>query len=167
MTERIEGVPVGTKLVAIRRPVCGEYVLNVSNMRPERVYVVGQFAGGGYPIIAPDNVYGVVDLATFPIPDGYERDGDKPEDWFRDLNSTDSCWYLSSGGGKAYLHQKGESCTDDCRRIILRKLKPKTKRVLVVECEQPWHNGEPAALTVIYHNENMRVISHRIEERPL
>jgi hypothetical protein len=125
MSERIDGLPPGVKVSSLT------FTRNREEMR-------GEFVRGATVTLEPDNVYGVLDLASVPIPAGYERVGDKPEEWFRDplpdeftlcnLNGDGRCLYASA------VHRLHESdATDDRRRIILRKVKPNTKRVLVIE----------------------------------
>jgi hypothetical protein len=117
MSEHIDGLPPGVKVSSLT------FTRNGEEMR-------GEFVRGATVTLEPDNAYGALDLASVPIPAGYERDGDKPEGWFRDplpdeltlcnLNGDGRCLYASA------VHRLHESdATDDRRRIILRKVKPR------------------------------------------
>lgn len=127
-TQNIPGVPVGTKIVAVRVPKEGEYYLDLKG---------GPSKGNDdmactWPILAPDNAYGVIDLSAMPVPEGYERDGESIEEWYRAIESnkyfTDAYNPTQARSGYGYAAE---------HRIILRKTLPKTRRVLVVEYEEP------------------------------
>lgn len=88
------------------------------------------------PIIAPDNVYGVIDLEAFSHTfDGvaYKR---VDRDWFR--TPPIESFFLGVHDGKCIgILAEGaktlEGATMDTRRIIMEPTKPKTRRVLVGE----------------------------------
>ena len=67
----IEGLPPGTKIGPI---ICVEMDRGCPQVTAQ---------------LEPDNIYGVLDLASLPIPDGYERAGEKPEEWFRSAEAAD------------------------------------------------------------------------------
>lgn len=124
---RIEGVPAGCKLVRIGVGRKGEHYLDVSG----EVFVSDGTHLWIYPILTPDNCYGTLDLTTVPVPEGYERDGDKPEEWFREYVIGET---VINSAGRAVVPHSYISQSDS-RRIILRRIAAKTKRVLVEEIE--------------------------------
>lgn len=172
MSERIEGVPPGTKLVRIGKPMPGEMVITsfglIREASANHVSV--------YPIIVPDNPYNVIDLATVPIPEGWERDGNQAEDhvvegvkvkgWFRDTPE--------HGSETRFISRHGEVSTDhaycigpDRRRIHVRKIQPKTRRVLVETTERVHSIGTPQ-MTQAWAEYLTKCHSgrYRFEERP-
>ena len=163
MNERIEGVPVGTKATAHRIPLEGEWALGdcgIPFIQTRIIPIVHRL------IIVPDNVYGVIDLSTFPIPAGVERTGDTVEQWFREPE------------GDSWLTSTGEVCSAYCpqgpdrRRICVRPIKPKTRRVLVETREFTITDRPCDSLTEVTPNTAGSLVSsqphrYRIEERPL
>lgn len=177
-TKQVEGIPVGYKLVRFGIPVKGEVI--ASPYVPNGVYTSSGALSSASVIVALDNVYNK-NLDSVTIPEGYERNGEKVEEWFRIPVVGDE--YISvanMGVGHFGLPEKSGYHTigPDHRRIILRAIKPKTKRVLVIEC--PVGEGEEMlGVTVsvgkkpqILHTQPERrlyladVTSH-VEERPL
>lgn len=181
MSERIEGVPVGCKLVRIGNAEHGDW--HICGDGSHHIWTHTSSSLCCYPILAPDNVYNVVDLASVPIPEGYERDGKDPapgvkeeDTWFRALKTGDVCTNQHNSE-MAYTCSSVGTFGGDLRRIILRKIAPKTKRVLVVEI--PLEGEETllglaisvGAQTVVSIGKGRRCylqdVAHRIEERPL
>jgi hypothetical protein len=126
------GVPVGLCVTEFRVPISGEHVLDNPGNKP------GKASGGArivpsvaYPILAIDNDYGVWDLNEVKIPEGYERAGEKVEEWYRTPNAGEE--YVSSLGGYIACRSEGGGQSNGMTRIIIRK-KAK-RRVLVVEAD--------------------------------
>ena len=140
--QNLPGVPVGTKLVGIRRVMKGEYWIDSLGSLRQRESNAPSL--GVLPIVEPDNVYGVIDLNTVSIPEGYERDGTSPEEWFRKVQS--GHWFIADD--LKVLHALVSSYG---RRIILRK-KKKTKRVLVAEFELGTFDSEVISNPSVWMN---------------
>ncbi len=104
--QRIEGVPVGTKIVKIEldRPPVGSLVMNPA-----------------YVQIVPDNIYNVIDLNSLPIPDGIEIDGSCIEFAFRALfeTSTRAIWLGVDGKVHGYMHDHDNQSQGECLRVVL------------------------------------------------
>jgi len=136
-TKQIEGIPVGCRLVRIGAVMAGEWVLDWEGVP----YTFTGYDGGNknYVIVAPDNVYTVYNLTSVAIPAGYERDGEKIEEWFREPQAEE--WFLTTLQNAVKntrsFRAVYEGKSGDYRRIILRPIAPKTKKVLVVEFEDP------------------------------
>ncbi len=157
--QKIEGVPVGMKLVRIGRALPGDLGLN--SYGETQTFPDGT-ESENIPILDWDNVYRQ-DLSTVPIPEGYERDGETPEEWFRSAKVDET--FLGSLSKQAVTRTK---CyvPGDLRRIIIRKIAPKTRRVLVVEF--PAEAGE-AMIDILARAllGKLTYSSSRIEDRPL
>ena len=113
-----------------------------------------------WPIVSPNNAYGVYRLEDIPIPEGWEADGETLAEAFR---LPDTKFWLSCSGDTSYV-ERGLPCGGDYRRLCVREVKPKTRRVLVVEFE------EPTDAVVKYWRDEMISMSKmavRVEERPL
>lgn len=130
-TQQIEGVPVGTKIARIGNPGIGEWIIEPSSGAVRQVS--SRYYKEFYvPILIPDNVYCVFDLATVPTPmsDQYERTGEfrmaRPIDCFIGRNGF-LC--MNEADWRADVW-KGDS--GDTRRIILRRKKT-VKRYLVMD----------------------------------
>lgn len=136
MTQTIEGVPVGWKLVRFGKFRKGEYILNVLGdvFGP----VKRDSEADCYPVIAPDNVYGQP-LSEVEIPVGYEKAGQTDAEWFREPTPGES--YVFFEGGYSHVPkdytEPHHTMGPDHRRIILRPIKPPTRKVLVVEIHNP------------------------------
>lgn len=152
----MEGVPVWLKAVAYRKPKPGEHFIDLLG----QVDVASDADGfdSHVLIVEPNNPYGVYDLHDVPVPEGYERNGNGPEAWYRPPQSGE---YFLSTLGMADLTISGF-----CEyRIILRPIR-KTRRVLVVpEIEVGIRDS---AEPVVYFGEidgPLTPIPYRIEER--
>ena len=159
---QIPGVPLGAKIVRVAlltdpvRP--GECLLQSNGeIGPNILGQVGV-------VVAPDNPYGrflhevEVDIKAA----GRERLGG---DDYRDTKDGEEYWGLD---GNVYLEDRQTQFAAVKRRNDSRFiLKPRKRRVLVVECEEPWHTGTPADIAVVFHGQRVAVMSHRIEERGL
>lgn len=142
MSQNIEGLPDGVKIVSVKLDTAAGNV--------------HQHGINGVVRLEPDNVYGILNLAALKIPEGFTRGP-------FDVPSEDE-WWLSTWGA-AYQGMLTEA--DDRRRIILIPHKP--KRVLVLECEvgPPLCSENLAAefTRLLWHGCELKVLSHRIEER--
>ncbi len=128
---QIPGVPAGMKLVRVGSPRTGEYFINTGG-----VITLSGFDGHhckGAAILAFDNVYNCA-LESVAIPEGYERDGETAGEWFRAVRPGEAYINCYTGG---VLTKDTHPAGPDPRRIILRKIEPKTKEVLVIEMENP------------------------------
>ncbi len=145
-------------------------------IRDGHVYSGGVF---DYVAVAPDNVYNNLDLTKVPLPAGYEYSGVAPSDdveegkwWFRRPNYGEI--FIARIGGTLGLDlqplvlAKGTDGPDH-RRIILKKTPPKTKTVLIVECED-----SPGVASSVFTKTKYpfnvyqaNIISTRREERPI
>lgn len=165
MSERIEGVPVGTKLVRIGAPKLGDWLIGPSSgkaMQADHDFSLATFIG----IIVPDNVYNVIDLSTVKtFEDGWEDD----ENSFRSVDNTKNEFYISPitfavVSSKTFL---GGACGPDIRRKHVRKIQPKIRRVLVAE----WPIGADGRVegwfTPAINFVSESPLIYRIEERPL
>lgn len=165
MNQQIEGVPVGCKLVRIGVPEVGEFFIGAGGITNKAIYKYeSNSLQQYYPIIAPDNVYNAIDLTKVKIPNGYERDGDKVEEWFR--LAEHGKLYFTSGytiSVRSYSPCATDSLNTD-GRIILRKIAPKTKKVLVIEVEIPILADEQ--IIAAQARVALPVTSTRIETRP-
>lgn len=113
MQQQIPGVPLGTKIKS----------LHLEGLRPGLAYVQ----------LEPDNIYGVLDLASVQISAGMER---LPSDWFRMPKIGE--WFVHCLSLlPVFCDTKWLAATSDLRRIIVQPVKPKMRRVLVVEIENP------------------------------
>lgn len=121
--QNIEGLPPGTKIKRV----------NLDPTKADRF--------GGFIELETANVYGLIDLREAKIPEGYERAGDTPEEWFRTfewgVNIPDmDLFYLDYVDNAVLPCRSGvifhKNSTEDRRRIILCKVK-RTRRVLVAE----------------------------------
>lgn len=170
MTQNIEGIPLGWKMRRFGIPQLGDYMLvGIDSI----IKADGQRAF--YPILAPDNVYNQ-DLEAVTIPANYEKAGDKVEEWFRVprkgemvMNARASQKYLS--GEKSGVYGENDTLTNsyysDPRRIILRHIKPKTKRVLVVEYENPSDYMIETFRLLVTNDRAFSKRTAKVEERPL
>lgn len=184
MGERIEGVPVGTKLVRIGGGITGETAIGRYGI-PFTISLTDERMSEYWPIIVPDNVYNVIDLATVPIPEGWERDGDQAEDRIVDGKKVPGYFReIDYGGDKSYIGQgknavfacrvySAKEVSGDPRRIHVRKIQPKTRRVqvLIYTVEISSTRKGPGVITLeealraIATNSDVYKISE--EERPL
>lgn len=127
-------VPVGTKLDAVREAQLGEYIID-SLGHVDR-WKWNDVSAAVFPIIVPDNVYGVINLEDVKVPEGYER---VDSDWFREPTNGES--YINSLSHNLVVKYSGafeiNYSTADKRRIIVRPVKKK-KFYLVVDEEIPY-----------------------------
>lgn len=165
---QIEGVPAGIKAVAYREARPGDHVLHPDYECPQRVGNHHEYSGSQL-IVEKDNIYNVWLLEFVKIPEGYERAGDKPKDWFREPNHDD--YYVSSINltPHRFSHFYEPFETTDRRRIILRK-KATKKRFVVAELELPAENDQVMRVFVEtinskYGYRGQYSTDHRIEER--
>jgi hypothetical protein len=121
VTQPIEGLPPGLRIRRLRLPA-----------EP-----IGPGTFNAAITLEPDNVYGVLDLWSVPIPEGYERAGGPAAEWFREPVMGDM-WLHRDGsyGNSPVFYVPGA----DRRRILLRK---KTRRVLVCEFDVPYMSADP------------------------
>ena len=106
----------------------GDYITGPEG-RPEQVKFPTAFAGVPQAILAPDNVYGMVDLTQIAIPAGYERIAYFIHDWFR--CPTFGEWFMNiCSMPEQALNNFFISSWEDKRRIILKK-KTSVRRYLV------------------------------------
>ena len=139
MSERIEGVPVGTKLVRIGKAKMGDWYIDTSTGLT--LNCGNELYDYKFPIIVPDNVYGVIDLSVVPIKykeklADYEIDGDTVESAYFTLQQGSGKHFISDNGVVLPVDQMSFhlfSPDADLRRIHVRKIKPKTRKVLVWE----------------------------------
>lgn len=164
-TQTIEGVPLGTKIARLGVPKSGDWVVG----RIVGMYQVGRDTNtyGSYVILAPDNIYNVCDLSTVPIPEGWERDGDSIEEWYRIAKNVEG--YLTRTGKVWEYAPYGISTI--CPVICLRRLPPVTKRVLIGEWEIRTNASQQSSGFVGELAAQERVATrpmvYRIEERRL
>lgn len=111
------------ELVGIRIPVDGELVISDRG----EIWEATGFSCT-YPVVKPNNAYNVVRLEDLKIPEGYEPDG------FCGL--TEGELYLSVNG-EVRTYERGIWPLLDPRRLRLRKIAPKTKRVVILESDDP------------------------------
>lgn len=158
--QNIEWLPPGTKITKIR-------MMDQNSV-----------CGAAHVGLEPDNVYDVF-LDDVVIPEGYERAGDKPEEWFRTLKwgvkiPDMDLFYLDYVDNAVLSCRSGvifhKSSTEDTRRIILRNVK-RTKRVLVAEWDIDESRPDYQSSSPNFdHPDSMaftvtRPARHRIEER--
>jgi hypothetical protein len=151
----IPGVPVGTRIAAVSRVDAGSWYIDIDGALRRWEAKTSQET---FTVIVPDNQYCLIDLSAVPIPDGWERDG---KHWFRAVAVGD--WYIPPCSGDPSQY-RGEvfGMGEDPRRIIVHRIAPKTKRVLVAEWEIGEMNEGDAIRAL-----NVRGAVCRIEERPL
>lgn len=146
MPEQIPGVPLGMRIKALRSP--------------------GEGLGGAFNSyhveFEPDNVYGL-DLDSVLIPEGYERDGNCPKEWFRTLKAGD-LYVPMCDGSVPYLAETSD-VVGDRRRIIVRRKKTK-KRFVIVEAEVPTE-ARIDSVAWCGSNDLLHNVPFRIEEREL
>lgn len=185
----VRGVPIGTKLVRVSfdsdELAKNEFIIAANGT------FISQFGAttgirAGLAIITPDNVYGVLNLAGMPMPEGYELDGETLEAAFRyptrrDFDTgqyfircpRDDGWSTDTPVG---MKDDTFNLIGDIRRICIRPVEPvkvKTKKVLVIECADPgdaFMNQITSWVQVELHEQNKpvktgNVISAKIEER--
>lgn len=168
MNERIEGVPVGARLVRIGLASVGADWIIDENGKPKLMTSIG--AHSYWPIIVPNNVYNVIDLTTVPIPEG--------EEYVEGLDVAfhgivAGSRFIADDSGKVmvadeYLIAEMSSRRKDLRRIHVRKIQPKTRRVLIREYRIS-DDGDTCSWS---NAEADRAVAecpgyYRIEERPL
>jgi hypothetical protein len=92
------------------------------------------------PVVQPDNAYNILRLEDLKIPEGHEPDGETLKDAFRQINKDTDAWLGVDGkvhsreicaASLAGDNQCGDPVEYEARRLCLRKIAPKTKRVLV------------------------------------
>lgn len=130
---QVEGIPVGYKLVRVGHVGIGEMYLDGCGDIRTAIHQSPFF----YLVVAFDNVYNKP-LESVTIPAGYEKCGEKVEEWFREPQQGESfiTQHKNTEHFNAYRLSEGYVDQDqDFRRIILRPVTPKTKRVLVIECD--------------------------------
>lgn len=152
---RISGIPVGSILLRIGQADFGEWFIDNTGT----VKVADFTRSTIRPIIAPNNVYGEIDLSVLELPEGWERDGelDKPEEWFRVPGFHE--YVLSIDRTSAVYANEHQRHTH--RRIILRST---TRRVLIIELPVS-QNEIPAELASVLAG--FPNVNSRIEERPV
>lgn len=149
MNNRIPGVPIGVKLVRVGVALHREhYLVGAKSGASIVTTCMADKSTGLNAIVAPDNVYNVIDLKSVAIPDGWDRDGMDPEEgideklwWWRPVTQTDT-WI----GRDLVIHGKDNPCHPSChtnipigpdtRRIILKR-KPVTRRYAVILLDDP------------------------------
>jgi len=155
--DRLAGVPLGAKIVRIGTPEDGDYIINSAGLVEKAKPWLGQLQHlKNYIIVVPDNPYGkfLHEVDADILAAGWEWL--RGEDYYRTPLRGERYWAAS---GMDLVSNSGGDFGEP--RIIL---KPRTRRVLVIECEEPWA-GFPGEMTVIYRNQSLRIISSRIEER--
>jgi hypothetical protein len=133
---QVEGIPIGTKLVRIGAVNPSEFYIDLVTGKPMQWRSPLPSQVMYYSIIAPDNVYGVIDLAA-SITSRFNGIGSLS------FKCAKSNWFRCPQIGEAYLapnftlHRGGIDLTGDTRRIIMEPThvspKPKMRRVLVAE----------------------------------
>lgn len=128
MSQQIEGLPVGTKLVGIRSLRKDDHYISPND---GKVYKSDRDSCSVYPIICADNAYAEIDLAAIPVPDGYERDGETPEEWFRIAKLDDK--FVAANNCHRIV--SGWVNSADTRRIVVRPVaKGETAGFTTVRC---------------------------------
>lgn len=130
MSERIEGLPEGVKLVRFGWPLAGEYYLTVDGRIKKSIAMQSNPELTTYAVVAYDNCYGKP-LNELTIPEGYESTGEyrliRNGEYFLGKNEPERVW------------QEFDitifSDYQTCKRLILRKKQKKT--TVVVEFELP------------------------------
>lgn len=157
MSQNIKGLPEWISVVRWGTAKPGEYILVCDTDRhakvPWRIEMAQDGVAGYWLIVVPNNVYGLVNINEAKIPEGFTRGP-------FDVPSEDE-WWLSQWGSAYQGIPRAEA--GDHRRIILIPNKP--KRVLVIECEEPEYFGSPVYARMIWHGKEIKILSHRIEER--
>lgn len=177
MSERIEGVPSHLRLVKLAKPTEKQFVIDGYGKVLRAAQGNMTMCGSVCPIVEPANVYNAYRLEDVAIPEGYERAGANQDEWFKPPVPGQE--YLSNYqevGANSFrkrLCKPDDISTPDQRRIIVRPVKPKTKRVLVWECDIN-DAGYPQGVSaknaehyVGYSKNGASLGTYRIEERPL
>ena len=154
------------ELVDVRPAKAGDWIVNSRGASQW----CGDETGCPLPIVRPANIYGVYRLEDIKIPEGWEPDGETMRDAYRRKllkGYPVAEEYFFQDGQIFLLHSATENSTEF--RLFVRRVKTKTKKVLVVEYDEPnellvdsFMGASKVFTTKVFTNSRAR-----IEERPL
>jgi len=125
---QLPGVPNHLKPVAHMIPKRGEWFLDAFG----RVVCSDGNHSVCFLIVTPDNGYDACRLEDVPVPQGYEYDGTRQDEWFRVPKEGE--YFIGHCGYHAETAVRGcSSLIYHYPRIIIHPIKPPIKRVLIGE----------------------------------